>query len=85
MRSQIGIGVMELFSLFLPLLFLVVLFFLIRWAVSSGVRSAAGDLRGVHEGEASAEEMLERRYAGGEISREDYLTIRDDITRKQNA
>ena len=35
--------------------------------------------------EASAEEILDERYAGGEISREEYLTIRDDITRKPYA
>ena len=33
----------------------------------------------------SAEEILERRYANGEITREEYLTIQDDITRKPYA
>ena len=33
----------------------------------------------------TATEVLDQRYASGEISREEYQTIRDDITRKQNA
>ena len=36
-------------------------------------------------GDTSAEEVLRRRYAGGEISREEYQNIREDITREQNA
>ena len=35
--------------------------------------------------EASAKEILDGRYASGEISREEYQTIQDDIMRKQNA
>ena len=61
------------------------LFSLVRRAVSNGIRSEMDDKSVGREGEPPAEEVLERRYAGGEISREEYLTIRDDITRKQNA
>ena len=33
----------------------------------------------------SARDALDRRYASGEITREEYLTIRDDITRNPDA
>ena len=56
--------------------------------VFSAIRSRR---RGLHElsdssaETSSAEGALSRRYANGEISREEYLTIRDDITRKPYA
>ena len=37
------------------------------------------------EGSRSATDTLDRRYAQGEITREEYLTIRDDITRNPHA
>jgi len=61
----------ELLTLAVPLLVLVLLFFLVR--------------RAVRDGEPSASEALDRRYATGELTREAYLTIRDDIMREQNA
>jgi putative membrane protein len=78
--------VMELLSLALPLIFLVLLFFLVRRAVSGGVRDAA-DTGGLNRGEVdlSAPEALDRRYARGEITREEYLTIKDDISREDDA
>jgi uncharacterized membrane protein len=78
--------VMELLSLALPLIFLVLLFFLVRRAVSGGVRDAAGT-GGLNGGEVglSAPEALDRRYASGEITREEYLTIKNDISREDDA
>jgi uncharacterized membrane protein len=43
-------------------------------------------MRGGGQGiEPSAREALDGRYAYGEITREEYLTIRADIMRDQNA
>ena len=36
-------------------------------------------------GGANVRSGLDRRYANGEIKREEYLTIRDDITRNSDA
>ena len=44
--------------------------------------AAMGGARGTG---ASTKETLDRRYASGEITREDYLNIRDDITRDGDA
>jgi uncharacterized membrane protein len=78
--------IMELLMLATPLVLLILLYFLVRKAVSGGVRDAGGSggLDGVESG-LSAPEVLDRRYAGGEITREEYLTIRDDIMREQDA
>jgi uncharacterized membrane protein len=78
--------IVELLMLAAPLIFLVLLFFVVRKAVSGGARDAVGS-GGLNGGESglSAPEVLDRRYANGEITREEYLTIRDDIMRKQNA
>jgi len=75
--------IMELLMLATPL---ILLYFLVRKAVSGGVRDAAGS-GGLKGGEVSlsASEVLDRRYASGEMEREEYLTISDDITREQNA
>jgi len=41
--------------------------------------------RSARRNDTSAEKILDQRYAAGEISREEYLDIRDDIKREQNA
>ncbi len=41
--------------------------------------------RSVGRNDTSAEKVLDQRYAAGEIWREEYLDIRDDIKREQNA
>jgi uncharacterized membrane protein len=46
-----------------------------------GLRESGED----REGSRSVTETMDRRYAQGEITREEYLTIRDDITRNPNA
>ncbi len=79
--------IMELLSPALPLIFLILLFFLVRKAVSSGVWDAMSSngsptSRGT---EPSASEALDRHYASGELAREEYLTIRGDKTRDEDA
>ncbi len=56
----------------------------IRWALS-GVHDTSGTEQTVRDNGDSAEEILNKRYAGGELTREEYLDIRSDITREQNA
>ena len=75
--------IMELLSLALPLIFL----FLVRKAVSSGVWDAMSSngspaSRGT---EPSASEALDPHYASGELAREEYLAIRGNITRDEDA
>jgi putative membrane protein len=72
----------ELLALLFPLVLLAALYFVVRAAVRSGVSGAMGGARGTG---ASTKETLDRRYASGEITREDYLNIRDDITRDGDA
>jgi uncharacterized membrane protein len=77
------IVILELLMLAIPVILLVALFYVVRQAVHSGVRRAIGGPQTF--GETSAEEVLRRRYAGGELKREEYLTIRDDIKRNPDA
>jgi uncharacterized membrane protein len=67
--------IVELLTLVVTLLVLTLLFFLVRRAMRGGGPGI----------EPSAREALDRRYANGEMTREEYLTIRDDIMREQNA
>ncbi len=82
MPSLGTVGLLELLlvSLFL-LALLVVLIFVVARRLASGSRSSERK----KDPEFSATEVLDRRYAKGELMREEYLTIRDDITRKSNA
>ncbi len=77
------IVILELLMLAIPVILLVALFYVVRQAVHSGLRRAIGGPQTF--GETSAEEVLRRRYAGGELKREEYLTIRDDIKRNPDA
>ena len=74
---------MELLMLAVPVILLLAFFYVVRRAVEGGVRRAMGGPQTA--GETSAEEVLRRGYAGGELKREEYLTIRDDITRNPDA
>jgi uncharacterized membrane protein len=49
---------------------LVVLYLIIKWAVGSGIRDASK--RGVGVQDRTAREILDERYARGEIGREEY-------------
>jgi uncharacterized membrane protein len=54
---------------------LALLFFLVRRAVGGGGHAIG----------PSAREALDRRYANGEMTREEYLTIKNDISREDDA
>lgn len=82
------LGPAEFLALALVVVSLGVVVFLvalaIRWALS-GVHDTPGTEQTVRDNDDSAEEILNKRYAGGELTREEYLDIRSDITREQNA
>ncbi len=60
--------IFELLALLFPLLLVAVLFFVVRGAVRSGA-SRAMSANGPQTIRVSAREMLDRRYASGEITR----------------
>ena len=53
---------------------LVVLYLVVRWAVAAGVVDAGR--RGSTAGRSGAREILDARYAGGEIGAEEYERVR---------
>ena len=57
-------------------------FFLVR-QIMALIGNVARNRQGASK--TPARETLDRRYANGEITREEYLTIRDDITRNPDA
>lgn len=65
----------------ISLIFLVVVVFLITRLLQgpSNTRMSSG------ANEPTAMEILDQRYARGEITRKEYLTIRDDMTRGRDA
>ncbi len=50
----------------------------VKYLFSRGARSGTG----LHEDRSRALELLEERYARGEINREEYLQKRDDLKRR---
>jgi uncharacterized membrane protein len=56
----------------------VLSFLLLPWPGFSALRRRWDDKTGVRK-------ALDRRYANGEITREEYLTTRDDNTRNSDA
>lgn len=89
-----GIGFGEIFVIALIALFwavvVVLIISMLRWVVSGGVRDAAkktetaagGTAEGTAGGTASgqtARQILDKRYAGGDIIREEYERMRRDI------
>lgn len=70
-----GIGFTEIV---VNVLVIVLLIFAIRWAVGGGVRDAAKDTDITASGR-TARRILDERYAGGEISRDEYELMRKDI------
>ena len=71
-----GVGPVEMIVFLIILV--VVIFLATRLLQGPGGTGEPGD-------PPTALEVLDQRYARGEINREEYLTIRDDIKRKQNA
>jgi putative membrane protein len=80
-----SIGSVEILILsILPVVVMFVLLYLvIKWAVSSALRSVSSAFReGLREGLArdhTAREILDERYARGEMGREEYEQMRRDI------
>ena len=78
-----------LVGIVLYLLFFAVIFVALRWAISGGIRDArvseTPDERDRGSEATSAREVLDMRYAEGELSQEEYLTIRGDMTRDRDA
>ena len=69
-----GPGAMLMFLL-PPAALFVVLYFVVRWAVAAGLRDAGGDADG-RTVPRTAREILDARYARGEIGQEDYEETR---------
>jgi len=75
--STIGPGIGALVITVLPLAGLVIaLYFVVRWAVAAGIRDAGGGGVG---GLLTAREVLDGRYARGEIGPEAYEWVRRDL------
>ncbi len=56
---------------------LAALYLAVRWAVAAGVSDAGK--RGATISTGGAREILDMRYAGGEVSREEYERVRRDL------
>ena len=75
--SSIGPGLGPLLVAVLPLAAMVIaLYFVVRWAVAAGIRDAG--VGGV-DGPRTAREVLDGRYARGEIGPGDYERARRDL------
>lgn len=75
--SGIGPGLGPLLFAALPLIATAIaLHFVVRWAVAAGIRDAGGGGVG---GTRTAREVLDGRYARGEIGPEDYERVRRDL------
>jgi uncharacterized membrane protein len=80
-----GLGTVGTVELLLVSLFLLALLVALIFVVARGVASGNRYSGRRRVPEFSATEALDARYAEGELMREEYLIIRDDITRKNNA
>ena len=75
--STVGPGLGALLIILLPAVALfVVLYLVVRWAVAAGFRDAGA---GPRTGTRTAREILDARYAGGEIGPEDYERMRSRL------
>ena len=75
--STVGPGLGTLLVTLLPLAGLIAaLYLVVRWAVAAGICDTGG--RGVADGPA-AREVLDGRYARGEIGPEEYERARRDL------
>lgn len=66
------------FGLLVPILVVVVVAYVLGWLPN---RNEQVPWQRQERSRSSALEILEERYARGEISREEYLDMRDDLTR----
>ena len=80
-----GLGAVGPVELLLVSLFLLALLVALTFVVARRFASGSRSFERRKDLEFSATEVPDRRYAKGELMREEYLTIRDNITRKSNA
>lgn len=74
-----GVGALGIFLISLLYALPVILFFFaLRWAISGGIRNA-NKKREDNTGGLGARQILDERYARGEISGEEYRQVRKDI------
>jgi putative membrane protein len=66
-----------LFGALLAVLPLIAMYFIVRWVVSAGVRDAG--TRTVEQHPSTPREILDERYARGEIGRDEYEQVRRDL------
>jgi putative membrane protein len=76
--GMMGWGLMSWFGPWGMILFWVLLVLLIAWLVK-GFGSSKGSTGAVKPAEESALEILKRRYARGEINKEEYLEKKKDL------
>ena len=81
--GSVFVVVWMIFGLLLIVLLVVGIVWLVRQVSSDGGRSAPSREPPAPQG--SAREDLDRRYARGEISREEYREIRDDLEGRSGA
>ena len=76
-----SIGSLEILLLsVLPIVIMfVVLYLVIKWAVTSALRSVSSAFREGLARDHTAREVLDERYARGETGREEYEQMRRDI------
>ncbi|QIN84188.1 hypothetical protein GBA63_17180 [Rubrobacter tropicus] len=73
--SGAAVGALFFYVLYVAAV-LAALYLVVRWAVAAGIRDAGG--RGL-AGARTAREILDERYARGEIGPEDYGRARRDL------
>jgi uncharacterized membrane protein len=76
-----SVGSVELliFSILPIVVVFVLLYLVIKWAVSSALRDISSAFRDAFARDLTARQILYERYARGEIGREEYERMRRDI------
>ncbi len=79
--GMMGFGTFGFFGMIISLLFSIAVIIGIVWLVVWAVRRAGGNNMALPGRSAlpSAKEILQTRYARGEISREEYLSMLEDL------
>jgi putative membrane protein len=72
MRSMIGYGLRFGFMMFIPIIFLALIVLGAYFAITELSKPSG-------RGEAGALEILKERYAKGEITREEYLKMKEEL------
>jgi uncharacterized membrane protein len=76
-----GVGYVELliFTVLPVVVIFVLLYLVIKWAVSSALRDISSTFRDTFTGSRCVREILDERYARSEIEREEYEQMRQDL------